>query len=169
MLCCFEVDCVLDMMLTLCMIECMFYIVGTMLVAPIAARLRPGAGGRYNAGRRVTVDNGLHRHELDLHNMRRKVKRKIIRMRDLLRARYPTLTVGELMEVIWDNLRPLMIADSFFVLWRGQNTFRDNDVLHGQVLIAMTAANTTFAEMWEWQGLYIRTALTARGHVIIRR
>ena len=73
MLCCFEVDCVLDMMLTLCMIECMFYIVGTMLVAPIAAR--PGAGGRYNAGRRVTVDNGLHRHELDLHNMRRKVKR----------------------------------------------------------------------------------------------
>ena len=75
MLCCFEVDCVLDMMLTLCMIECMFYIVGTMLVAPIAARLRPGAGGRYNAGRRVTVDNGLHRHELDLHNMRRKVKR----------------------------------------------------------------------------------------------
>ena len=107
--------------------ECMFCVVGAMLVAPIAARLRPGAGGRCNAGRRLTVDNGLHRHRLDLHNMRRKVKRKIIRMRDMLRARHPTLTIGELMEVIWDNLRPLMIADSFFAYWRGPTTFRDNE------------------------------------------
>ena len=72
--------------------ECMVCVAGAMLVAPIAARLRPDAGGRCNAGRRLTVDNGLHRHELDMHNMRRKVKRRIIRMRDLLRVRYPTLT-----------------------------------------------------------------------------
>ena len=140
-----------------------------MLVAPIAARLRPDAGGRYNGQRRVNVDNGRHRHGLNLHNMRRKIKRTILRMLDLLRQYYPTLTVGEMLESIWHDMRPLMMADGYFALWHAPTNFRDDDVLHGQVLIAMAAANATFAEMWEWQGLCVRTALSARGHVIVKR
>ena len=140
-----------------------------MLVAPIAARLRPDAGGRYNGQRRVNVDNGRHRHGLNLHDMRRKIKRAILKMLDLLRQHHPTLTVGEMSESIWHDMRPLMIADAYFVLWHGPTNFCDDNVLHGQALIAMAAASATFAEMWEWQGLHIRTALSARGHVIIKR
>ena len=107
--------------------------------------------------------------DLDRHNSRRRHARRFNRLLTYFRAIYPNFTEGQLVEVMFDRLRPIILRGDYFVLWRGGRGFRDNDAMQAQLTLALAHAGANVSDLWEWQGLRIRAALVGRGHLVVRR
>ena len=134
----------------------------------LVANLRTDAGGQYNQQRRNNVAAANHVIDLFQRNNRRRVRGLMNRVVGMVALMEPTFSIEALIEVLFDRLRPLWIPAGYNVIWNGPRNFRDDDVLDTQVEFAMRVCNLTIDDMMEWQGLRVRQALVARGHIVRR-